>query len=112
MKATVVDTDGSVRCPKCGAVNSFTSKRTGKAKLFGVVTVGVGAVAMPKRLKCNGCGTNLKRGGTNLKRGEPPRQAPTRRGRGEWRCEKNGHFLDQKRESCPIDGSAVVYQSR
>jgi putative oligomerization/nucleic acid binding protein len=25
--------------------------------------MGVGALAMPKRLKCNGCGTNLKRGG-------------------------------------------------
>jgi hypothetical protein len=31
-----------VRCPKCGANNPFTSKRTGKAKLLGVATVGVG----------------------------------------------------------------------
>jgi ribosomal protein S27E len=62
MKSTVVDEDGTVRCPVCGAVNSFMQKRTGKAKIIGVATVGVGAVAMPKRLKCNGCGTNLKRG--------------------------------------------------
>jgi hypothetical protein len=61
MKSTIVDKDGDVRCPKCNARNSFTSKRTGKAKVIGVVTVGVGVVAMPKRLKCNGCGTNLKR---------------------------------------------------
>jgi len=38
-------------------------KRTGKAKWVGVLTVGVGVAAMPKRLKCNGCGENLKRGG-------------------------------------------------
>lgn len=62
VKRTVVDSSGDVRCPTCGARNSFTSKRTGKAKLIGVATVGVGVVAMPKRLKCNGCGTNLKRG--------------------------------------------------
>lgn len=69
MKSTIVTGDGQVRCPECGAVNSFTSKRTGKAKWAAGVTLGVGALAMPKRLKCNGCGTNLKRG-------EPP--APAR----------------------------------
>lgn len=63
MKSTEIDEEGDVRCPSCGAKNSFTSKRTGKAKLLGVATVGVGAVVMPKRLKCNGCGANLKRGG-------------------------------------------------
>lgn len=63
MKTTVVDENGDVRCPKCGARNSFTTKRSGKAKLVGVATVGVGALVMPKRLKCNGCGIMLKRGG-------------------------------------------------
>jgi phage FluMu protein Com len=70
MRSTKVGADGNVRCPKCGAVNSFTSKRTGKAKLgaglLGVATFGVAGLAapvvMPKRLKCNGCGKNLKRG--------------------------------------------------
>lgn len=63
MKSTIVYEDGSVRCPKCGAsVLGAATKRTGKAKLVGVVTVGVGVVAMPKRLKCSGCGENLKRG--------------------------------------------------
>ena len=62
MKSTTVDAEGNVVCPVCGAKNSFTSKRTGKAKIGGVVTLGVGVVAMPKRLKCNGCGTYLKRG--------------------------------------------------
>lgn len=62
MKETQVDAEGNVRCPVCGATD-FSDKRTGKAKLVGVATVGVGALAMPKRLKCRGCGTNLKRGG-------------------------------------------------
>jgi DNA-directed RNA polymerase subunit RPC12/RpoP len=63
MKTTQVDPEtGDVRCPHCGARNSFTAKRTGKAKLTAGVTLGVGALAMPKRLKCNGCGANLKRG--------------------------------------------------
>lgn len=62
MKKTVVDAEGNVVCPKCGAKNSFHMKRTGKAKIIGVATVGVGALAMPKRAKCMGCGTNLKMG--------------------------------------------------
>lgn len=63
MKKTVVDEEGDVRCPKCGARNSFTVKRTGKAKWGVGLTLGVGALAAPKRLKCNGCGANLKRAG-------------------------------------------------
>lgn len=62
MKSTIVDAEGIVRCPVCNARDSFTTKRTGKAKVMGVATLGVGMAAMPKRLKCNGCGTNLKRG--------------------------------------------------
>jgi hypothetical protein len=62
MKSTVVDEEGNVRCPVCNAKDSFTQKRTGKAKWAGTITLGVGVLAMPKRLKCNGCGTNLKRG--------------------------------------------------
>ncbi len=58
MKSTEIDENGDVRCPKCGARNSFTAKRTGKAKLM---TLGVAMLAAPKRLKCNGCGANLKR---------------------------------------------------
>lgn len=61
MKSTVVDEQGDVRCPKCGARNSFTVKRTGKAKVAGAMMGGVGIAVMPKRLKCNGCGANLKR---------------------------------------------------
>ena len=64
MKSTYVDpATGDVVCPVCGARNQFTVKRTAKAKWTGIATVGVGMAAMPKRLSCNGCGTNLKRGG-------------------------------------------------
>jgi hypothetical protein len=61
MKSTYVDEDGDVRCPVCGARNSFTTKRTGKAKLLGAAPVGIGALAVPKRVQCNGCGTYLRR---------------------------------------------------
>lgn len=66
MKRTVIDENGDVRCPKCGARNSFTQKRSGKAKMMGATMGGLGVLAMPKRLKCNGCGTNLKRGGPSI----------------------------------------------
>lgn len=65
MKETTVDKEGRVRCPECGG-SDFSDKRTGKAKLGGVLTLGVGVAVMPKRLKCRGCGTNLRRG-----RGKP-----------------------------------------
>jgi hypothetical protein len=107
MKATRVDSDGNVVCPKCGAKNSFTVKRTGKAKLMGGLAVGVGALAAPKRLKCNGCGTNLKRSSA------PPARTTARphatRGPG-YRCEKNDHLLKKGRTTCPIDGSPVTYR--
>ena len=106
MKSTVVGSDGSVRCPRCGAVNSFTAKRTGRAKLFGVATVGIGALAMPKRLKCNGCGTNLKR--TNpLPAAATSKPRPRKPGS---RCDKHDHLLDKRRSTCPIDGSPVSYR--
>lgn len=61
MKKTIVK-DGKVTCPHCGAQNSFTPKRSTKAKVIGGATVGVGALLAPKRLQCNGCGRHLKRG--------------------------------------------------
>jgi uncharacterized Zn finger protein (UPF0148 family) len=53
MKATVVEADGTVRCPTCGAT-TFTSGRTAKGLIAG------GIVFAPRRLKCAGCGTHLK----------------------------------------------------
>jgi predicted RNA-binding Zn-ribbon protein involved in translation (DUF1610 family) len=53
MKTTRVDDDGNVRCPKCGAAGAFTSKRSGKGKVFA-------GVFAPKRLQCQGCGTYLR----------------------------------------------------
>ena len=54
MKSTKVDPEtGDVRCPKCSA-KSFTQKRSAKGKVMG-------GLMAPKRLKCDGCGTMLKR---------------------------------------------------
>lgn len=62
MKSTIVDNDGNVTCPHCGAKNNFTVKRSGKAKLgFGIVALPLIALA-PKHLQCNGCGAMLTRG--------------------------------------------------
>lgn len=67
MKSTVVDEYGDVVCPYCGAKNSFTSKRSGKAKVGLGLTVGVGALLAPKRLQCQGCGKYLKTAGSRPK---------------------------------------------
>jgi hypothetical protein len=32
-------------------------------------------------------------------------------GKVSWRCEKNGHQLDKKRTTCPIDGSQAVWRT-
>jgi phage/plasmid primase-like uncharacterized protein len=63
MKATYVDAEGNVCCPVCGAKDSFAVKRTTKAKWTAALIIGDGGLAMSKRLNCNGCGTNLMRGG-------------------------------------------------
>jgi hypothetical protein len=60
MKSTTVDSEGNVVCPKCKAKNAYVVKRTGMAKILVGATVGVGALAAPKRLRCMGCGTYLK----------------------------------------------------
>ncbi len=65
MKSTQVTADGQVRCPVCGST-FFTEKRTGKAKWLTVPTIGLGVLLAPKRLKCGGCGTNLKRNGRTV----------------------------------------------
>jgi hypothetical protein len=54
VKSTQVRSDGAVVCPKCGGT-SFTQKRTVKGKILLTIWA-------PKRLKCSGCGANLKRG--------------------------------------------------
>lgn len=56
------DTTGTLRCPKCGGTQ-FEAKRSGRGKAIGVVTLGVGAVLMPKsRVRCVTCGKEFKRG--------------------------------------------------
>jgi DNA-directed RNA polymerase subunit RPC12/RpoP len=100
VKRTVVDAaTGDVVCPYCGARNNFVSKRTGKAKIVGVATVGVGVLAMPKRLKCNGCGSNLKRGGF----------AAQRTARAQSRKELTEQDLRRLRWAMPLGVAAVIF---
>lgn len=61
-KAADRDEGGALHCPKCGGTQ-FESKRSGRGKALGVVTLGVGAVLMPKsRVRCVTCGKEFKRG--------------------------------------------------
>src|SRR5205823_1533076 len=61
MKDVRVDAEGHLHCPKCGGT-SFDMARTGKAKVSGFLTVGVGVILLPKRMKCLQCGTWSKSG--------------------------------------------------
>lgn len=54
MKNIRVDADGNLRCWNCGSKN-FLNKRTGRAHIIGYLTVGIGALATTKKLKCQQC---------------------------------------------------------
>lgn len=81
MKNAQIDIDGELRCAKCGGTN-FLDKRTGRAHIVGFVTVGVGALATKKKLKCQSCGTMNDTGSTDRykgggKNGNPMKARPT-----------------------------------
>lgn len=75
MKDILVDQAGELRCPSCHGRN-FEAKRTTRAK----VTVGVGALLLPKRMKCMQCGTYAKVGDATPWR-DPQRPDPADTGR-------------------------------
>lgn len=50
-----MDEDGELRCWNCGS-KGMRQKRTGRAHIIGWATVGVGALATKKKLKCMVCG--------------------------------------------------------
>lgn len=56
MRDVCVDGDGVLRCWNCGGKDQFLAKRTGAAHITGFVTVGIGALATKKKLKCQLCG--------------------------------------------------------
>jgi hypothetical protein len=49
-----IDSNGDFRCWNCGGKN-FLGKRTGRAHIIGFATLGVGALATKKKLKCQVC---------------------------------------------------------
>jgi hypothetical protein len=102
MKSTYVDPKtGDVVCPVCGARNQFTVKRTAKAKWAGVPTLGIGTLALPKRLSCNGCGTNLKRGG-----GSAPPSAKASRSPAKASSPSSGFVSGRDRPKRPTGDAA------
>lgn len=59
MQNVRINADGELYCPSCGA-RQFSNRRTRAAKLAAGATVGIGALAAPKRLQCLGCREYLK----------------------------------------------------
>ena len=55
MKNIQVDSDGEMRCWNCGGKH-FQDRRTTRAHLIGYTTVGIGALATKKKLRCKLCG--------------------------------------------------------
>ena len=55
------DEDGNLRCAGCGGKN-FHGRRTARAHVIGYTTVGIGALATQKKLRCQECGTYNKQG--------------------------------------------------
>jgi hypothetical protein len=55
VKDVRIDEEGELRCWNCGG-KGLLAKRTGRAHIVGFVTVGVGALATKKKLKCQTCG--------------------------------------------------------
>ena len=74
-----VDDDGNLRCASCGGKN-FHGRRTARAHVIGYVTVGVGALATQKKLRCQACGAYNKQG--NAKPWREPGEAKVGSGRG------------------------------
>ena len=74
-----VDEDGNLRCAGCGGKN-FHGRRTARAHVIGYTTVGIGALATQKKLRCQECGAYNKQG--NAKPWREPGEAKVGSGRG------------------------------
>lgn len=78
MKDIQVDEDGELRCATCGGKH-FHDRRTGTAHVVGFVTVGIGALATKKKLRCKLCGAYNRQGNaqpykprSDMSSAEPP----------------------------------------
>ena len=81
MKRTQVDSDGTVHCPKCGAIFLGSQRNAGAILMFGV-----GGVLANSQIKCNGCGALLK-----------PGKPPPRKVQRENRRIREAHQVEQAR---------------
>jgi hypothetical protein len=124
VKKTVIGDDGQVRCPKCGAINSFTAQHTRKAK----AGIGLGTLFAAPKLRCNGCGEFLKPGSPPKRQRTSNPGVPTlskedhaafiaemkhaqqasHDGATIYRCERFRHPMLNARPTCPLDGSPVT----
>lgn len=70
MKNIQVDADGEMRCWNCGGKH-FQDRRTARAHVVGYATVGVGALATKKKLRCKLCGKYNDTGSADRFTGTP-----------------------------------------
>lgn len=77
MKDIQVDENGDLRCAECGGKH-FQDRRTTRAHVIGWTTVGVGALATRKKLRCKLCGAYNKQGNAQPYKPATTKPAPVR----------------------------------
>lgn len=76
MKNIGINAEGELVCPECMSKN-LSNRRTRSAKLLAGASVGVGALAAPKRLQCLACREYFKSPAVPLKGAAPTRSVPS-----------------------------------
>lgn len=106
---------GQMYCPSCRVPVQASKQGHGLRNSIGAVaTLGLSIKVEP--WTCPTCGSKCEQLGaiSSSAGGLTKRQAKAKSGgaKVEWRCAKNGHLLDRKRTTCPIDGSAAGWRAK
>lgn len=103
MKDIQVDENGDLRCATCGGKH-FQDRRTGTAHVVGFVTVGIGALATRKKLRCKLCGAYNRQGNAQPYRPadvKVPTAAQVDQADAQRRMAKNAEQRRQRMASAP-----------
>lgn len=91
--------NGELVCPNCGS-HQFDLQRTGKAKVGGYVTLGIGVMLLPKRIKCLVCGEYSKSGNAQANEARAAKaKAKAERRAGESSKVRQARFEAKKAEA-------------
>lgn len=108
MQNILINEQGALVCPACGAVDNFDNRRRGLSKLAVAPTGALSVLVLPKRMQCLGCRTYLK--GPPLRTTSAPRApAPMRVKTVEGGIpiiltgsDASGRDIDEKLKSCLV----------